>query len=180
MSKSLKNVYTHKDLKERGFDILAYRYLVLTAHYRDQLNFTWDSLTAAQNALRNVRSEIRAWEQPEEVVVQFWQKFLEAANNDLNLPQALAIMWELVKSDLPTANKAATLLKMDEVLGLGLSDYVAKPVNAPEEVQKLLEKREHARANKDFAASDELRDEIKKHGFEVLDTPDGQKLRELS
>jgi cysteinyl-tRNA synthetase len=180
MSKSLKNVYTHKDLKERGFDILAYRYLVLTAHYRDQLNFTWDSLTAAQNALRNLRSEIRAWEQPEEVVVQFWQKFLEAANNDLNLPQALAIMWELVKSDLPTANKAATLLKMDEVLGLGLSDYVAKPVNAPEEVQKLLEKREHARANKDFAASDELRDEIKKHGFEVLDTPDGQKLRELS
>ncbi len=176
MSKSLNNFYTSQDVKDRGFELLALRYLVMTAHYRDKLNFTWESLTAAQNALNNLRVEIRAWDQPDQIVAQFWQPFLEAANSDLGIPQAVALMWEMVRSDTPTSSKSATILKMDEILGLGLQDYVAKPREIPTQVQELLDQRATARQNQDFQKADELRDQIKELGFEVKDTPEGQKI----
>lgn len=177
MSKSLGNFYTSKDVTERGFELLAFRYLILTARYRDKLNFTWDSLTAAQNALNNLRAEIRAWDQPEQPLDQFWQPFLEAANSDLGIPQAVAVMWEMVRSDTPTSSKSATILKMDEILGLGLADYIGKNREIPEEVQQLLDQRATARQNQDFARADELRDQIKELGFEVKDTPQGQEVK---
>ncbi len=179
MSKSLNNFYTLRDLEEKGFDLLAFRYLLMTTHYRDKMNFTWDSLQAAQNALNNLYQDVRSWDQPGETDQECWDRFMAAINNDLNLPQAIAVMWEMVRSDLSSAVKAATLLQMDQVFGLQLNDYVAKPVQAPEEVMELVEKREHVRQNKDFARSDELRDEIASLGFEVKDTPSGPKLRSL-
>lgn len=178
MSKSKKNFYTIDDITQKGFDPLSLRYLFLTGHYRDKLNFTWESLQAAQNALNNLRKEIRVWPLETLTVNQgFWGKFLEAANNDLNLPQVLAVLWEMVKSDLPDGEKAATLLKIDTVLGLKLEDYIGKPLEVPKEVKKLVEEREEARKNKDFQKSDELRDKVKKLGFEVEDTPLGPKIR---
>ncbi len=178
MSKSLKNLYTLKDLEEKGIDPLALRYLFLTAHYRDKLNFTWESLSAAQNALNNLRREVRAWESPKEVDNGFWQKFLLSVNNDLNTPQAVAVLHELIRSNTTTSsNKAATILEMDKILGLGLEDYVAKPIEIPEEVSELLKKREAARKSGNFEESDKLRKEIKEKGFEVLDTPEGQKIK---
>lgn len=178
MSKSLNNFYTLRDLTGKDYDLLAFRYLLLTAHYRDKMNFTWESLTSTQNALNNLRSDVRTWDQPGEVDNKLWQKFISAANNDLGLPQALAIMWELVKSSLATSVKSATILKMDQLLGLGLENYVAKPIEVPEEVKKLVEQREQARKDKDFNKSDQLRAEIKKIGFEVEDTPSGPKIHE--
>jgi cysteinyl-tRNA synthetase len=179
MSKSLQNLYVLKDLKERGFEPLDYRYLVLTAHYKDPLNFTWESLGAAQNALHNLREVVRDWRVDQTVLEDndYYQKFLDALNNDMNTPQALAVLWEMVKSDLDSTIKAATILKMDEVFGLKLEESVGKPIEVPEEVQKLLNERETARENKNFKQSDELRDQIKKLGFEVLDTPNGQKVK---
>lgn len=179
MSKSKKNFYQIKDLIERGFDPLAFRYLILTSHYRDKLNFTWESLTAAQNALNNIRETIRAWESPEDNVGQFWQKFLEAANNDLATPQALAVLHEMIKADIPTSQKARDILEMDKILGLKLDEYLGKSVEIPEEVQKLVEQREKARGNKDFAESDRLRKEILDLGFEVKDTSEGPKLKQV-
>ncbi len=177
MAKSANNFFTLRDIEEKGYDPLAYRYLDLTAHYRDKLNFTWESLEAAQNALNNLREEVRAWEQPDKTDEAFWQKFLDSANNDLGIPQALAVLHELVHSQLDSATKAATILEMDKVLGLRLDEYVGKPLEVPEEVQKLVDEREEARENKDFQKSDELRDKIKDLGFEVKDTSAGPRIK---
>ncbi len=176
MSKSLGNIYTLRDIEEKNIEPLAFRYLVLTAHYRDKLNFTWESLTAAQNALNNLREQIRAWEQPKEPDPRYWQKFQDSANNDLNIPQAVAVMWEMVHNqelNPSTSEKSATLLEMDKILGLGLDEYIGKPLEVPGEVSKLVEERENARKSGDFNKADELRNQIKKLGFEIEDTPQG-------
>ena len=184
MSKSLKNFYTLKDLEDKampagrhGFDPLALRYLFLTAHYRDKLNFTWKSLEASQNALNNLRNIIRDWDQPKIGCAQYEQDFMEAVNNDLNIPQALAVLWEMVKSDYPTSAKAESILKMDKILGLKLDDYLGKSIEVPESVMKLVEKREQARKSGEFNEADKIRREIKKLGFEIEDTPDGPKIK---
>ncbi len=179
MAKSAQNFFTLHDIEDKGFDCVAFRYLILTANYRDKLNFTWESLGAAQNALQGLRGQIRAWDSPNQINPNFWQRFLEAANNDLGIPQALAIMWEMVKSDIPSETKSATLLKMDEVLGLGLDQYIAHPIEIPQKVQELINHRENARKQGDFKKSDELRHEIIKLGFEIKDTPEGPKVKKI-
>lgn len=177
MAKSSGNFYTLRDIEAKGFDPLVFRYLALTAHYRDKLNFTWESLTAAQNALNNLREEIRGWDKPKIGCAEFEQRFMNALNNDLNTPQALAIMWEMVKSDYPTSAKAESLLIMDKVLGLKLDEYLGKPLEIPAEVQKLVDEREEARKNKDFQASDDLRLKIKDLGYEIEDTSSGPRMK---
>ena len=202
MSKSLRNYYTLKDLEEKGFDPLTLRYLFLTAHYRDKLNFTWESLGAAQNALNNLRDTIRDWSSviPSEVegslanasssetsseILRFTQndmyvKFLEALNNDLNTPQALAVMWELVREKgQGEREKSAILLEMDKVLGLGLQEYIGVKIEIPEEVKELVEKRERVREQKDFTKSDEIRKEINDLGFSVEDLSSGPKIKKI-
>jgi cysteinyl-tRNA synthetase len=179
MSKSLNNFFTLKDLEKRGIEPLALRYLYLTAHYRDKLNFTWDALQGAQNALNNLREEIREWDLGGEVISDFDSRFKEALNNDLNAPQALALMWEMVKSSNPTADKAVTLLKFDEVLGFELDEYIGKKVEVSDEVRDLVNQREEARKGGDYQKSDEVRDQIRKLGFEVDDTPSGPKLKKV-
>lgn len=171
MSKSLKNFYTLKDVDKRGIDPMALRYLYLTAHYRDQLNFTWKSLEAAQNALNNLRDEIRYWDQPGGAASKYWNKFLDAVNNDLNMPQALALMWEMIKSDSSSDTKGTTLIDMDKILGLKLDEYLAKPIQVPDEVKTLVYQREKARAKKDFKKSDQIRKQVEKIGFKIEDTP---------
>ncbi|KKQ65988.1 MAG: Cysteine-tRNA ligase [Candidatus Daviesbacteria bacterium GW2011_GWA2_38_24] len=177
MSKSLNNFYTLRDIEEKGFEPLALRYLYLTAHYRDKLNFTWKSLEASQNALYNLRDLVRDFDEPKIGCAEYEQRFKDAINNDLNLPQAVAVMWEMIRSDYPTSAKAQSLLQFDKVLGLDLQKYVSKKREIPEEVMKLVNKREQARENKDFEESDKLRKEIAKLGFEVEDTPQGPKVK---
>lgn len=184
MSKSKKNFYRVDEILEKGFEPIALKYLFLTAHYRDKLNFTWKSLEAAQSALNNLREEIRGWQvensllgQAAEAGSQFWQRFLEAANNDLNMPQAVAVMWDLIHSDEPVSSKSILILKMDKILGLGLNQYLGKPIEIPNDVKKILERREHARKSGDFKESDKLRHEIKKLGYEIEDTPEGPKIK---
>jgi len=179
MSKSKKNFYTIDEVLQKNIDPIALRYLFLTAHYRDNLNFTWKSLDAASSALNNLRGEIRLWEQPKDDTSPFWQKFMEAANNDLNMPQAVAVLWEMVHNDEPSSLKSSAILKMDKILGLGLEDYLGKQLEMPANVQKILEERENARKSGDFKKSDELRHEIKKLGFEVEDTPQGPRPKKL-
>ncbi len=184
MAKSSGNFYKLQDLESKGFEPLALRYLFLTAHYRDKLNFTWESLGASQNALNNLREQIRSWdtknglpEQPNLADNPFWQRFLEAANNDLNLPQAIAVAWEMVKSGDTTSGASAVLLEMDKILGLGLKEYLGKTIEVSEEVQKLVEQRETARKAGNFEQSDKLRKEIEDLGFRIEDTPSGPKVK---
>ncbi len=179
MSKSLGNVYTISDLVEKGFDSLAFRYLCLQAHYRSKLNFTWESLHAAQNALNRLRSVIRDWDAPKIGCAEFEQKFLASISDDLNTPEALSILWQLVESDDPTSAKAESLLKFDQVLGLHLDAFIGKSIEIPPEVQQLLDERANARSEKNWTESDRLRKAIEALGFVVEDKPDGQRVREI-
>ncbi len=184
MSKSKKNFYTLDDLRAKSFEPLALRYLFLTGHYRDHLNFSYESLSGAQNTLNKIREEIRGWdlekgssEQSKDNVGQFWQRFMEAANNDLNMPQALAVMHEMIKADIPTAEKSAVILQMDKILGLRLDEYLGKPLKISQEVMELVEKREMVRKSGNFDESDRLRKEIKDLGYDVEDTTEGFKVK---
>lgn len=175
MSKSLGNIYTLHDLEETGFDPLALRYFFLGAHYRQKQNFTFDALQAAQNALTKLRIIVQDWEKPKIGCADLEAEFFAALDDDLNTPQALAVVWKTVDSDYPTSAKAETLLAMDKILGLGLEKYVSKPVKIPKDIQALLVERQAARNEKDWSRADRLRDEIAKRGWSVEDTPDGQK-----
>ncbi|OGL71706.1 cysteine--tRNA ligase [Candidatus Uhrbacteria bacterium RIFCSPHIGHO2_02_FULL_54_11] len=179
MSKSLGNLFTLDDLAQKGFEPLAYRYLVLGAHYRSKLNFTCEALWAAQNALHRLRSIVREWDEPDDVgCAEFENDFLAAVNDDLNTPQALSFVWKLVDDkELPTKAKSRTLLFFDRILGLRLDDVIGKPLIIPAEVQALIKARDAARTKKDWKTSDTLRDEIISHGFSVMDTSEGTKVR---
>ena len=184
MSKSLGNGYTVSDLVERGFDPMAFRYLLLTAHYRSLLNFTFEALEHAQNGLNKLRHRVREWSRPSEAEVQYEARFLEAINDDLNFPKAIALVWELVDDQtLVSAKKSATLLSMDEVLGLRLGEVIGKPQvtkdGLPKEILHLLGSRDAARARKDWVASDQLRQELEEAGYVVEDTPAGTRVRPL-
>lgn len=177
MSKSKKNFYRIDEILQKGFDPLALRYLFLTAHYRDKLNFTWESLQSAQNAFNNLREIIRDWDNPKIGCAQYEQDFAQAINNDLGMPKALAILWDMVRSDYPKSAKAKTLLEMDKIFGLKLDDFLGKKVEVSENVMKLVNEREKARKSGNFKESDKKRLEIKKLGFEVEDTSSGPKVK---
>src|SRR3989344_3201624 len=173
MAKSLKNIFTLEDIIKRGFDPLSLRYLFLTAHYRSKLNFTWKSLEAAQNALSNLRDEIPTWDEPKIGCAEFEADFKEAINNDLDMPQALSVMWKMIKSDYPTSAKHQSVLAMNQVLGLGFENL--EKAQLPKEAKELIEKREELRKEGKFDESDKLRKQLLEIGIEVEDTPDGSK-----
>jgi len=173
MAKRLGNIFTLSDIMKRGFEPLALRYLFLTAHYRSKLNFTWKSLEAAQNALEKLREEIVDWDQPKVGCAEFEGDFKKAVNNDLDMPEAVSVMWRMVKSDYPTSAKHQSILVMDKVLGLGL-DRVEKS-ELPKGAKELIEKREQLRAEGDFEKSDQIRKELIAMGVEVEDTSEGPK-----
>lgn len=181
MSKSLGNAYTLTDLRGRGFDPLAFRYACLQVHYRSKMNFTWEALEAAQNALKKLRHIVRSWDRPNETTYDkeasgaiLAATFFLAMEHDLDTPKALATLWKLVDdTNEPSSEKARALLKMDEVLGLGLADYVGRPLIIPEAVQALVQSREQTRTEKDWKRSDALREEIFALGFVVEDSAEG-------
>lgn len=170
MSKSLGNIVTLTKLVDQGYDPLSYRYLILTANYRSKINFSFEALKAAGEALKSLREEVSSYPTSAQVNSEFEAKFREAINNDLDTPKALAITWELVKSDLPSGIKAATLFRFDQVLGLGLESAVTK---IEENAKKLIDDREEARARKDFAQADLLRSQLEEIGYVLRDTKEG-------
>lgn len=173
MSKSLGNFYTLKDLKEKGFEPLALRYLYFQTHYRQEMNFTWESLQASQNALIKLRNEVTD-EKNGIISAQWERKFLNAINDDLNMPQALAIVWEMLKSDVLPEDKVATLLAMDKVLGLGLGEKPEKEkIEIPAKVLELVHEREKYRKDRRYEQADQRRNTIRKMGFDIVDKEDG-------
>jgi len=174
MSKSLGNFYTVDDIKKNGFDPLALRYLYLQTHYRQEMNFTWDSLKAAENAFEKLKNDIQNLEEPKVGCAEFEQKFLDAVNNDLNMPEALAVVWDLIRSDYPSSAKAESLKKFDEVLGLNLFEKTSTKAVIPDEILKLVEEREELRRKKRFHLADQMRNKIKKMGYDLHDIEDGK------
>jgi cysteinyl-tRNA synthetase len=181
MAKSEDNFLTLDNaLTQRGIPPLAYRFAAFLTHYRKPMEYSDESIQAARNGLEHlcnqVRDVARAGEAPAGAAdPAFREKFLEAVNDDLNMPRGMAVIQEMLKSDIPNSEKHATILDFDRVLGFGLGQ-VDKPREIPPEVRKLVEARRQARMSKDFAASDRLRGEIQALGYEVKDTRDGMKV----
>jgi cysteinyl-tRNA synthetase len=164
-------------LIDQGYDPLAYRLFCLSAHYRAKLNFNWESLAGASKSLDRLRLLVLGWGQPGAVDEEYAEQFLAQINDDLNMPRAVAVMWDLVKKELPPSTKKATLLLFDRVLGLRLVDW--KPIEEiiPDEVNNLLEQRQRARLEKRWKDADFYRDQITTAGFDIEDTPQGSRLK---
>lgn len=180
MGKSVGNAYILHDLEKRGFSPLDLRYFYLTGHYRKQLNFTWEALEAAKTARQKLTSQIANFKssrertiispEKEEKLKGFQAQFREALENDLNMPQALAVAWEAVKSNIPDYDKYDLLMSFDEVLGLKLSQVSGSEHQLSPEIQKLLDKREELRKAGNFREADAIRDKLKRDfNYEVRD-----------
>ncbi len=179
MSKSLGNVYKVADIIERGYDPMALRYYYLSTHYRKQMNFTWEGMEAAANAYKKLREQV---EELMKIAKEMGSQegehvdtFIKAVEEDLNIANALAALWEGVRSDVIPEEKLGLVSLADEVLGLRL--IRTSEIDIPKEVIDLKNKREDAKANKDYQMADKLRDLIYSAGFEVRDTADGQVLK---
>lgn len=181
LSKSTGGNINLTTLREKNIDPLAYRYLALQTHYRSPMNFSWKALEGAQKSLRriqkhvmNLRSKVKVEGSVDQDVVQ---SFTEKIEDDLNLPQALAIFHQLFNKNerLPEDN-LATILHLDEVLGFDLYNY-RQIVEIPQEVQILLTQRREARSEKNWQRSDEIRELIREKGFLVTDK-DGEQVVE--
>ena len=186
MSKSLGNTYTIEQLAQKGIEPLAYKLFCFTAHYRTKLNFTFETALATQKALMRLREGfVRQQKGTEEIekqkIQEYENKFLETINDDLNMPAAMGIVWELIRSSKKSKQIANLLLKFDNVLGLDLENskkYLekAKQVELPQEISELIEKRKKARLEKNWALSDEIRNILEQKGYSVKDTKDGMEV----
>lgn len=180
MAKSSGDFLRVQTLLERGYDPLAYRMFCLGAHYRAKLTFSWEGLDGAARALDRLRTAVYEWGQPGTLDEDFAERFQASLEEDLNTSRALALTWELVKSDLPAATKKATILLFDRVLGLRLAEWQPVQSNIPQDILELVEKRSQARVARRWEEADALRDEISEKGYELQDTPEGPQVKTRS
>ncbi|NKB67517.1 MAG: cysteine--tRNA ligase [Candidatus Latescibacteria bacterium] len=180
MSKSSGEFLRLQTLVEKGYDPLAYRYFCLGAKYRTHLNFTEANLARTAKKFDQLRTIVYDWGTPGQADAEYVERFTEYVNTDLNIPRALGLTWDLVKSDLAAATKKATLLHFDRVFGLGLAQWEPAEeiaVEVPQQILDLVAQRTQARAQKRFDEADSLRDQIDAAGYELVDTPEGTQAR---
>ncbi|MBN1376760.1 cysteine--tRNA ligase [Candidatus Woesearchaeota archaeon] len=174
MSKSKGDILTLEKLEEEGFKPLDYRYFLLNAHYRKQLDFSTEALRNAKNSYERLKNIIAEIKDDKKINEKYLKRFEEAINDDLNTPNALSVLWELVR-DKKSEGKIKTIEKMDGVLGLDLLKKEKKYI--PEAIEKLAEERLEARTNKDWDKADKLREEINSKGYIIEDTKKGYKIK---
>lgn len=200
MSKSLGNFFTIDDVIKRGFTPQALRLLYLGAHYRSELNFTWDNLAGVEKSWQKLQAKVARLKQTAKVVdhsdlsltaQSFKEQFFARIDDDLNTPEALGLMWEMLReSTLTDAEKLTLLLSFDQVFALGLEkisiavgeDAVEHGLDVeklPTEVQNLLQARQTAREQKDWAKADELRDQLQEQGYKVVDRAERQEVSKI-
>lgn len=169
MSKSLNNLYTISDLKERGYEPEVFRFFYFLAHYSKQQNFTFDALDMAKATIKNMKTLAKEHKNGTAKIdtSKFEQEFLESINDDLNMPKAIAVAQKMLKEER-SPDVYASLMKFNQILGLNFEESSQEDV--PQEVKDLCEKRWQAKKDKDFALADTLRNEISSLGFEVKDT----------
>jgi len=177
MSKSLNNLYTLKDLEEKGFSPLDYRMFNFSSHYRNKINFTFEAMESAKSALKRLKEGYKIHSQGKEnidenLIKEYEHKFLQAINDDLNMPVAMSVVWEIIKNPNKSEQLAKLLKQFDLVLGLKI-DEEEKVQELPQEILDLIEERKLARNNKDWAKSDEIRDLILAKGYMVKDSKEG-------
>ncbi|MEN9921004.1 MAG: hypothetical protein RL538_897, partial [Candidatus Parcubacteria bacterium] len=188
VSKSLGNTITMRHLRDRGFSGDDYRYWLLTAHYRSPINFSWDALKAAKQALYRLKRHMYEEFKQRSTIPDagYMEKFDAKLADDLDTPGAIAVLWEMMKDDtIDEKTKCGTLMAMDDVLDIGLSEDpsegkrllgVVGQEELPSEIQELIDKREVARIARNWAEADFLREAISRKGYTLEDTPQGPKI----
>lgn len=188
MAKSEGTSLTLKDVIEKGYDPLILRYFFLNAHYRSKQNFTWEALQAAKQSFDNLKKIVLALKNQQQrtqlsteklaKLNRYREEFTQALANDFQIPKALALTWELVKSNIPSLDKLDLLLKFDQVFGLRLDEVENDKL--PQEISELAKKRQTFKNNKNYEEADKLRKEIEKKGYVVEDQTTGYKIRKLA
>jgi len=184
MSKSLGNYYRLKDVVDKGYDPLSLRYLFLTAHYRTEMNFTWKALEGAQKAFSKLKVQLatgnlqltnkkekRVDSKLDSQVEEYSKRFRNYLNDDLDMPRAIALVWEVVKSDIPDSDKYKLIIDWDRVFGFGLAgqEIRNKELVISQKVKGLVKEREKLREEKKWEEADKIRKEIEEKGYLVED-----------
>ncbi len=184
MSKSSGDFLTLRFLIDKGYNPLSFRFLCLGAHYRKQLMFSWEAMEGASRGYKNLKSRIAEIKKSrtsynEGNRTEFYLKsFKKSINDDLNIPQVLALLNDMIKDkNIGSIEKLEITKYFDQVLGLNLLEE--EEVMIPEDILALVEKRKTARAEKDYGLSDKYRDIIREKGFEIKDTKDGQVIKKI-
>ena len=182
MAKSADNFLTLENaLEARGIDPLAYRYAAFLTHYRNPMEYSDESIQAAENGLNHLRNQVRTVTDAaggsvaDRPNAAFLDKFRQALNDDLNMPRVMAVVQETLKAEIDPGEKLAAVLDFDRVLGFRL-DRVAPDATPPAEIQALVDERIQARREKNWGRSDELRDRLQGLGYTVQDGKDGMKV----
>ena len=182
MGKSLGNVYTLSQLKEKGIEPLAYKLFCFSSHYKNKLNFTWDGAMAAQKSLERLRNGVLLHKEgtekiEESVINEYKNKFIETINDDLNITSGMSIVWDVVRNERKSKDFYDLLLDFDKILGLNLGEVSQEQKQElPNEIQEIIKKREQARNDKNWQESDRLRDELQHLGYNVKDTKNGMEV----
>ncbi|MCL2556681.1 MAG: cysteine--tRNA ligase [Firmicutes bacterium] len=184
MSKSLGNTYTLTDLADKGISPLAFRYFCLNTHYRKALNFTFDGVNGAATAYKRLLNLLAEHKDTNKAcdLTKYKEEFITAINDDINIPLAIGVLWTMVKESPLSKDVFDLAVEFDKVLGLDLEKAEKEKIadiEIPENIKNLLSKRTEARKNKDFKASDILRNELAKLGWAVKDTANGQEITKI-
>lgn len=184
MSKSLGNVYTISTLMEKGINPMAFKLFCFSSHYRNKINFTFEGIEATNKAYVRLKEGYNKHKEGTEdiddsVIDDFKTKFEEAINDDLNMPMAMGIVWDIVKYPSKSKKFAELLDKFDEVLGLKISEIDKTISDLPDEIKELVEQRKSARESKNWELSDILRDKIFELGYSVKDTKNGMEVEKI-
>ncbi len=186
ISKSLGNMITVSDVIEKGYDPLAVRYLILNSNYRKGMDFTWEALEAAQRSLDKLREQVLAAKnqtertelspEKEDKRKNLQDDFNEALSDDLNVTKGLSILWEALKSNIPSGDKYDLAISFDEVLGLGLKQVSGIKYQVSGKIQKLINERNKLRNEGKFDEADLIRKQIEEKGYTVVDTKESSKI----
>ena len=186
MAKSEENFLTLQTLVDKGYSPLDYRYFALGAHYKSQLEFSWENLESARKSLQGLKQQIKILKKGKggktsvAKVSEYKKRFVDAVNDDLNTPKALSVLWDLVRSkeNVSAADRIKLIFEFDRIFGLKLHEEEIEE-KLSEEVENMIRKREEARKTKDFETADEIRDHLKEMGIVLEDTPTGVKWKKI-
>jgi len=190
MSKSTGRFITLQTLIDKGYSPLDYRFFLLTAHYRRKQKFTFEALDAAKNGYNNLKSRVLNMKSSDEksrdasaqIISDYKISFTEKINDDLNMPEAMAVLWEAVKDNsLNDGEKLDIIYNFDKVFGLGLESLNSDDEKSeiPDEIKKLAENRTEAKSQKDFKKADEIRELVKQKGYDISDSKEGFTIRKI-
>jgi cysteinyl-tRNA synthetase len=184
MSKSAGGFLRIQTLIDKGYSPLDYRFFLLMTHYRKKIKFSFENLDAARNGYNNLKSKIAEIKSDknnkpdnEELVDKYRGEFFDCINDDLNVTEALAVLWDVLKTeDLNPADKLFLTEEFDKIFGLDLDKVEALEINVtiPPDIVELAKKRKEAKLNKDFKLADEYRNQIKEKGYDILDIKGGE------